>query len=492
MTFLQLYLLLRKNKKLSERRSPLWEQNQVALIFTLIGVGFMAIYFIAIGTILGWASIGGDYALIFCGMPFIMLLDFLMRFGMQQTPSMMVKPYLLQPVRKRQIIDCFLVQTLLDGNNYIWMFMFLPYTFITWCGGASTPVAFLVLVLIQFLISINSQWYLLMRTLINRNMLWWLLPVSVYGLAYGLPILIMGAERGFEAVIDTCVDYGMSPYAIIIYVVLFVLLFLTNRMLQIKCVDEETAQADEVGKRAMSRFTFFERFGEIGEYLKLEIKCAMRCKTIKQRFISGIVVITMLSLIIAYTDTYTGRFAVNTWCLYCFLFFGATTLIKIMGVEGNYIDFLMVHRENLYTLLRAKYYFYCAVLLLPLLLLLPAIITGKFPLLMILAYMFVTTGPCYCLLFHLAIVNKQSLPLNEKVTGKNNFENKLQLFIELIVFFVPVLLSLLLTTLFGMTTGYAIMIITGIIFTATHTYWLKTIYKRMMMNKYKNLDGFHT
>ncbi|MFS6554934.1 DUF5687 family protein, partial [Parabacteroides distasonis] len=110
------------------------------------------------------------------------------------------------------------------------------------------------------------------------------------------------------------------------------------------------------------------------------------------------VVITMLSLIIAYTDAYSGTFAINMWCIYCFVFFGATTLIKIMGVEGNYIDFLMVHRENIYTLLRAKYYFYSATLILPLLLLMPAIIAGKFPLLMILAYMFLTIGPCYCLL----------------------------------------------------------------------------------------------
>lgn len=491
MTLLQLYLTLRRNKKLSERRSALWEQNQIAQIFTVLGVGFMAIYLIAIGTMLGWGARGGDNTVIFAFMPILMLIDFFMRFGMQQTPSMMVKPYLLMPLKKRWIIDCFLIQTLTDGLNYVYMFLFTPYLFIAWCGGTSLATTLLTLLVLQLLIYINSQWYLLIRTFVNRNMLWWILPVAVYGLSYGLPLLIHGFEKGIETILDACLDYAMNPVAIAVYIALFASLFTANRALQQHGVDEEVEQVDKVGKRAMSQFTFFERFGEIGEYLKLEIKCAMRCKAIKQRFISGIVVITMLSLLIAYTDVYSGTFSINMWCIYCFIFFGATALIKIMGVEGNYIDFLMVHRENIYTLLRAKYYFYCATLILPLLLLLPAIIAGKFPILMILAYMLLATGPCYCLLFHLAIFNKQTLPLNDKITGKNNIENKLQLIFELIVFFVPVAITITFTAIFGDTTGYCIIILIGAVTTALHTMWIKAIYKRMMRRRYENLDGFH-
>lgn len=491
MTLLQLYLTLRRNRKLSERRSALWEQNKVAQVFFILSVGFMAIYFMGIGTMLGWASRGGDNTVIFIFMPFLLLLDFFMRFGMQQTPSMMVKPYLLMPLKKRQIIDCFLIQTLTAGINYIWLFLFLPYIFIAWCGGTSLPLALLTLLILQLIIFINSQWYLLVRTFVNRSMLWWILPVAVYGLSYGLPLLIFGIEKGLDKIIDACVDYAMHTVTIAMYIVLFALLFVVNRIIQQKGVDEEVEQVEKVGKRAMSQFTFFERFGEIGEYLKLEIKCAMRCKVIKQRFISGIAVITMLSLIIAYTDVYSGTFSTNMWCIYCFVFFGATTLVKIMGVEGNYIDFLMVHHENIYTLLRAKYYFYSATLILPLLLLMPAIIEGKFPLLMILAYMLLTTGPCYCLLFHLAIFNKQTLPLNDKITGKNNIENKLQLIFELIVFFVPVAITISFTAIFGDTIGYIIIIVIGAAFVALHTMWLKFIYKRMMRHKYKNLEGFH-
>ena len=48
---------------------------------------------------------------------------------------MLVKPYLLTPISKYAAIDCFLVQQMLDAGNLVWMTIFLPYTFIVWCGG---------------------------------------------------------------------------------------------------------------------------------------------------------------------------------------------------------------------------------------------------------------------------------------------------------------------------------------------------------------------
>ena len=274
--------------------------------------------------------------------------------------------------------------------------------------------------------------------------------------------------------------------------VLFTILFLINRKLQMRFIYDEISKHEKTKLKHVSEFAALNRFGQIGEYLKLEIKSTMRNKAIRTRFIQGVVIITMLSLMIAYTDAYTGGFARNMWCLYCFVFFGALNLVKVMGPEGNYIDLLMVHEENILTLLRAKYYFYCAIVLLPFLLLLPPIISGKFSILMILAYLLITTGPEYCLLFQLAIWNKQTLPLNEKITGKNQFENKLQLIIELIVFFVPVVLVLILQALFSDTVAYIVMIVIGLAFTLAEPYWMRNIYQHMMRHRYENLEGFHS
>ena len=163
-----------------------------------------------------------------------------------------------------------------------------------------------------------------------------------------------------------------------------------------------------------------------------------------------------------------------------------------MCPEGNYIDLLMVHEENILTLLRAKYYYYCAVLLIPVLLQLPPVITGKYSILMILAFLFTATGPVYWMLFQLAVFNRDTLPLNDKITGKNQMDNKWQGILSMVAMFVPVLLVITLESIFDSTTAYIVLIVIGLSFTLTEQYWMRDIYRRMMTRRYQNLEGFHT
>jgi hypothetical protein len=489
MNFIRLFLLLRRNIRLGERRHPMFEQNRAAKVFAFIGIGFWTIYFIGIGTMLGWSSKGGNGDMIFAFMPFILIIDFLIRLGMQQTPAMLIKPYILLPIARDRVIDTFLVNSIFSEMNLFWLPLVLPYSFIAWCGGLPGMETIGMLLLIMLMIIVNSQWYLLVRTLVNHHIWWWALPAAVYLLIFSYPIINL--EKGMDFLLDGCMDHGLTWYTAVVTIALGTGLFLGNRRLQRKFVSEEISKVEKTKMKHVSQFTFLNKFGEVGEYLKLEVKSTMRNKAIRQRFIQGVLLIIMLSSILAFTDVYNGKFSTNIWCLYCFLFFGAVNLVKLMGPEGNYIDLLMVHQNNIYTLLKAKYYFYCMVLALPLLILLAPIFTGKFSVLMVLAYLFTTSGTNYFLLFQLAVYNKQSLPLNEKVTGKGNFENTLQLVIEAVVFIVPTFIATVLSLFLGDTIAYTILLVVGILFTVSHPIWLRNIYQRMMTRKYQNMEGFH-
>jgi hypothetical protein len=205
----------------------------------------------------------------------------------------------------------------------------------------------------------------------------------------------------------------------------------------------------------------------------------------------SLALVIVLSLLIAFTDIYDGFFMLNFWCYYCFGIYGMTTLVKVMSPEGNYIDLLMVHRENILTLLKAKYYFHVAILVVPFIIMIPAMVTGKFSVLMMLAYLFLSSGLLYSMLFQLAVYNKQTLPLNEKITGKGNVENGLQLAIEMGAMFLPLLLVSVLLALLSETAAYVVMMLVGLVLTLCHPLWLRHIYKRMMKRKYDNLEGFH-
>jgi hypothetical protein len=120
------------------------------------------------------------------------------------------------------------------------------------------------------------------------------------------------------------------------------------------------------------------------------------------------------------------------------------------------------------------------------------VIAGKFSVMMIIAYTLLTSGVLYLVMFQLGIYNKQTLPLNQRITGKGNVENGLQLIIEMLAMFMPIALVAILLLIFeDENTAYAILAVIGLVATLAHPWWLRNIYQRMMARKYENLEGFH-
>ena len=269
---------------------------------------------------------------------------------------------------------------------------------------------------------------------------------------------------------------GLSWYALPIVLLVICGLFFVNRHMQFIFVYEEISKKTERALKHVSEFAFFNRFGLVGEYLKIELKSNIRNKTMRTRCIYSLCAVIAFSLLVAYTTIYDSELMQNFWCLYCFALYGVTALIKIMGQEGNYIELLMMHREN--------------IIIIPFVIMLPAVFTGKYTILMLFAYMLLTAGFLHFVIFQLAVYNKQTLPLQLKVTAKGNFENGMQLVIELFALFGPVLITGLGYLLVGLTYTYIFMCIVGLAFIIAHPIWIRNIYTRMMKRRYENLEGF--
>ena len=489
MNKLQLYKLLRKNTNLSYRRSPVFEQNKWAKVLIYFGGAFFALYLILYGVLIAMTA-DGEAGRIISMMPIIMVIDFLLRFIFQTTPGMMVKPYILQPISRYTAIECFLISSHLSGYNFLWLAMFLPYSYIILLAGAGFWPTLAELVAALLLIMLNSQIYLFFRTLINRKIIWWLAAIAFYLIPF-TPLLLDFNSKTFAKLIDTYAEFGRSWYLIPVILILLTALFYVNRYFQFRYVYEEISKKGEKALKHVSQFTIFNRFGLIGEYMKIELKSNIRNKTMKGRCIMSLVLIVVMSSLVAYTPMYDNAIMINFWCIYCFAIYSVTTLIKIMGQEGNYIDLLMMHRENIIALLKAKFWFYSAILLIPFIIMLPAVFTGKFTILMLLAYMSITAGMLHFVIFQLAVYNKQTLPLQQKMTAKGNFENGMQLAIEMGALFGPGAIAAIGFITIGETGTFIFMIVLGLCFIVTHPLWIRNIYQRMMSRRYENLEGFH-
>jgi hypothetical protein len=266
-----------------------------------------------------------------------------------------------------------------------------------------------------------------------------------------------------------------------------------NRRLQYISVWKELGKQEVTHLKSVSKFGFLDRLGEIGEYIRLDIKSLIRNKNPRKSIIFSTLLVVVLSIVISFTEVYDNPLMTNFWCIYNFAIYGAMILVRTMSFEGNYIDALMVRKENILQLLTAKYYLFCILLLLPFVLMLPMVIVGKWNIMMLLSYGTFTAGFQYFMLMQMAVYNKQKLPLNEKFIKKGGIDNNyIGVLVELGAFFLPLLVISILEAFFDQFIAWMVMLLIGVGFIATHKLWLRNIYQRIMLRKYEKLEAFHS
>ncbi len=490
---------LLRHRKVADQRAFGTYENRVAKFMVYLSMSLIVIYLIAMAipfAMIANESTTSTASEILCDiLPFILAIDFAMRFLVQQTPAQIARPYMMLPLSRYACIDTFIWSSIMTWGNLTWLLFVLPYVLMAVVFSYGLLTTAIIVTLVVVLVAANSQWYSIARTLINDSYVWWLLPAAVYA-AIGSPLYI-GSDAGLDqfdtvySTIGTAID-SHSPLPLLIATAIFAALIAINRRLQYKYVMRELMRSDkaEVVKH-VNRFTFLERYGELGTFLQLEIKLLTRNKNPRKTFFVGIGTVSLLCAIIVTSDVYDSTTMTNYWAIYCFILLSSNMIVRAMSYEGNYLDCLLVRRENILALLHAKYICYSLLLILPMLLMLPTVISGKWSLLMLISYALFTMGFQYFIMFQGAIYNKQTIPLNEKITGKGGLEgNYVQMLIMIAVFILPNVITNILQKYFGDNEAYAIMTAIGLAFIFTHKIWLRNIYNRMMKRKYDNLQSF--
>ena len=128
---------------------------------------------------------------------------------------------------------------------------------------------------ILLLILANNYWYLLCRTLINERIWWVLLPIVFYG---GIACLLFIPEDSPLFLFLYGLGRRVYPRKYSLYflgtILVIVTLWLVNRKLMSGLIYAELAKVDDTQIKHVSEYRFFERYGEVGEYMRLELKNA--------------------------------------------------------------------------------------------------------------------------------------------------------------------------------------------------------------------------
>ena len=486
---------LRRHGKLAAKRHPVVEKSRFGKFFiyfmAVFWIGYMIFFGVSFAMIFRKAAPNMEpYHLLNSGLLFILLLDFTMRFPFQKTPTQEVKPYLLLTVKRDRLIDFLLIRSGLSAFNALWLFFIVPFALFGTIpkyfgiGGVMTYGIGICLLMI-----FNNYAFLLCRTLIRERVWWVLLPITVYALlgvaefTLGHPVSTFTMDLG-EGFIEG------KPLAYLIVALAIVVMWLINRAVMSKLVYMEMNRVEDTRVRTLSEYKFLERYGEIGEYFRLELKMLLRNKRCKASLRTIAIVVVTFSVVLSFGNVYDGAFMKNFVGIYGFLAFGTVILTQIMGHEGNYLDGLMTRKGSVYSLLKAKYYLYSIGVIVPFVLMIPAMVMGKLSLLSAFAFASLATGPVYFMLFQLAVYNNKTVPLNEGLTGRQSSGTGFQNLVSLGAFGLPIAILFLFDTLFGEVTGRWIILAIGLAFTLTSPLWIKNVYHRFMERRYANMEGF--
>ncbi len=498
MTFSRAWLIYRslsQNQRLQTRRHPMFEKNLAMKILTYFFVAFWAVYLVMLGFtsysyLEGMALEAFDW--IDGLMIFFLVIDFFSRFSMQETPAQNIKQYKLHNIPTSLLLHTFLLRMGLQPYNIFWAFFFVPF------GLRAIPQFYGIGGFFGFIIGwwlmyvLNSYWYLLWRTLLNRNFFFVIIPTLTYAaLAYFGIFFDVDNQWLFEGTVMLMRGFCQwNPQPWLFFLVVVVPLYIVNFRLQKVAIYVEIAKTEVVRQFKSHNMPFLDRFGVIGEYLKLEMISMIRNLVVRKQFITGSLCMLMLCGLFSFSDIYDDFPFMRVFiCIYCFACFGVMTLTTVMCAEGNYIDGLMVRKETVLSLLKAKYYFQCMLLIVPLLFSLMPVMEGKMSWLTTLGCLLFTSGAVFPFIFQLAVYNDITIHLNEKLTKKGR-DTKVQMLMSGTALFLPMFVMYALVECFNDEVAAISMISIGLLGTVLHPWWLRNIYERFMKRRYANMDGF--
>jgi len=488
---------LRQHQWKAFRRNPMFERNLAVRIFMYFMFGLLALEFLSFGFLLNSLLLkAGSYDRAIDTfnsiLPFIFVVDFIIKFFFKTNESMQIAPYLSLPVKRNKLFDFLLRKEFTSFWNFYLLFLVIPFSFMAVTPYFGFFAAVLYILLFFLLCIVNSLVVSIINNFISKSA-WFYILAGVRVVMPFFLIFVCKIDLGnyIAQLGDKFLSYNLLIYGA--FILIFAALWIINR-LQMRDRLYFELQGDKANKiSSFSSLSFLDRFGVIGDFINLELRMIIRSPRLKQQVVFAGCLIIGLFFFMLYAPNNNLSNNPFVFFLYGIMAIGLMGIIMgqfLFTSESSFFDGLAARKQSLFDLLKSKYILYCSYsLLVTLLLLIPAF-QGKISGFLLVSLLFYVTGPIYFIIFQNAVYNKTYLDLFDKGMWNWKGQSGNMLVITMITMFVPVIIMLLLNAFFGATVTYSFMLITGLTFTLTSNRWLSWIYNRFLKRKYNNMEGF--
>ncbi len=462
-----------------------------------IFLGFIVLYLAGVALVIGFSLDkilsetfpGRDIVAVFLGfILYYYAFDFIIRFIMQDLPTLAVQPYLILNIKRSKLIRFLNIRSLVSIFNLLPLFLFLPFitTIISDKFGADVSLALVVTIISLTLFNHFFVLFVKRKTILSQ---WWLIGFFVVVLA-----MIMAdyfqvfSLRNFSASLFTAV---INVPAICLFFVLIALAayFNNNRFLRSNFYLENLQKAK--GERRSAEYNWLQRFGAYGDLIGVDIKLILRNKRPRT--------LLLISFI---------------FLLYGFIFFKPETLqqekmgmillgsIFITGMfmasygqyifawQSNHFDGLLANNISIKSYLKSKLMLLTAFSTISFLLsLLYGFISWKILPVLVAAWLFNIGIHCILTAF-IGTRNYKAMDISKSSSFNFQATGAAQWLYMLIILVIGSLLYLPFALLINSWVGIAAIGILGLISLMMRDWWINQIVIQFQKQKYQMLEGF--
>ena len=474
----------------------MFERNMALKIFSYFMFGFIGLYLLMIGFFLydilskqgayNNAIYSFNYILLY-----VFLFDFVVKYLGKKNQTMQIAPYLTLPVKCNTLFNFLLIKEFTNIWNLYLFFMIVPFVFRAIPSFYGFSGVFLYLLFFYLLCIGSSLLVNIANNLLNRSGWYLFLPLIIVAAIVGITFIPgVNIQDGIVKAGEFILEKNIIAWVIVL-IVAGALWKINLSMMNTEIY--KAMQGKKITEAGTSfSLPFLDRFGRIGTFINLEIKMILRSKRLKQQLFLVIFFVIYYFFMISSPAFKEVYFIPLFFTMFVIGGIGMIMSQYLFTSESSFFDGMMTRNLSMLDMLKGKYIFYISYSILILLVMTILVFTGHLNFLFLISVFFYTTGFLFFLLFQNAVYNKSFFDHSE--SGLFNWKGTSgnMLVVSMLGMFIPLIIVLIIKSIFNATVANYFMLITGFIFTVTAKYWLTWTYNHFLKRKYKNMDGFRS
>ncbi len=416
------------------------------------------------------------------------LMDLLLRFQMQELPTLSVRPYLHLRIKKNQLINYLSLTSLWTTFNLTPVLLSLPLLIKIVLPEHGLAQFWSILISIIGLTLSNHFFSLWIKRKVNLNAIWMLI-------FFGTLIIFVSLDFYFKLFSISAVSAGLfntvlaEPLYCLIFLLLALLVYIVNYFYLKSNLYLEELHAADTSHKSSTEIPFLNRFGKAGDLVANELKLIIRNK--RPRSVITMSLLFMFYGLIFYTNP---SFSGYSGIVFCGMFMTGIFIINygqfMFSWQSAHFDGILVSKVSAMDFFRSKFLLFTFFSSICLLLTIPYVYFG-WKVLIVHFIMFIwNLGVNTLLVLYFANQNYRRIDLSKGATFNWEGVGASQWILSIPLLLAPFVIYYPLNLLGYPEAGLALIAVIGLIFMISREFWLNKLVKKFQGKRYLIAEGF--